>query len=76
MNAALPAALSASARDDAWGVRNQSNGSVAGLVDVPAFDRKTRNRGLLGRSSFPVGVAMVLAPCSAIHTWFMRSRSM
>jgi hypothetical protein len=39
---------------------------------VPAFDRKTRNRGLLGRDSFPAGVAMVLAPCSGIHTWFMR----
>ena len=35
-------------------------------------DRETRNRGLLGHRSFPRGVALVLAPCSAIHTWFMR----
>jgi uncharacterized membrane protein (UPF0127 family) len=57
---------------DAWSVRNQSAGTVLASSIVPAFDRKTRNRGLLGRSSFPAGAAMVLAPCNGVHTWFMR----
>jgi uncharacterized membrane protein (UPF0127 family) len=58
--------------DDAWAVRNQSTGAVLATSIVAAFDRETRNRGLLGHRSFPRGVALVLAPCSAIHTWFMR----
>lgn len=36
-----------------------------------AFDSKTRRRGLLGRSDFAEGSALVIAPCSAIHTFFM-----
>jgi uncharacterized membrane protein (UPF0127 family) len=38
----------------------------------PAFDSARRRRGLLGRSSFPAGAALILAPCAAIHTCFMR----
>lgn len=37
-----------------------------------AFDRTTRNRGLLGRTGLEPGSALILAPCSSIHTWFMR----
>ena len=37
-----------------------------------AFDRTTRNRGLLGRERLEPGAALILAPCNAIHTWFMR----
>lgn len=37
-----------------------------------AFDRKTRNRGLLGRSSLADNAALILAPCNSIHTFFMR----
>ena len=37
-----------------------------------AFDSRTRNRGLLGRDSLASGTALVLAPCGAVHTWFMR----
>jgi uncharacterized membrane protein (UPF0127 family) len=55
-----------------WGLRNQSRGTWLASSIVPAFDRKSRNRGLLGRRAFPGGAAMVLAPCSAVHTWFMR----
>jgi uncharacterized protein len=55
-----------------WIVRNDSSGERLAASIVPAFDRKTRNRGLLGLEAFPVGAAMVLAPCSGIHTWFMR----
>ena len=31
-----------------------------------------RQRGLLGRDSLDPSVAMIIAPCSAIHTFFMR----
>jgi len=37
-----------------------------------AFDSETRRRGLLGRSVFAEGSALVIAPCSAIHTFFMK----
>jgi uncharacterized protein len=37
-----------------------------------AFDSTSRKRGLLGRSSLLAGEAIVLAPCSAIHTFKMR----
>jgi uncharacterized protein len=31
-----------------------------------------RMRGLLGRSAFAQGDALVIAPCNAIHTFFMK----
>src|SRR5580704_8893852 len=37
----------------------------------PAFDSRSRNRGLLGRRSLDDGSALILAPCSSIHTFFM-----
>jgi len=37
-----------------------------------AFDSKTRNRGLLGRTSLEPGHALVLAPCNSVHTFFMK----
>jgi uncharacterized membrane protein (UPF0127 family) len=58
--------------DCGWTVRNQSTGEVLASSMIPAFDRQARNRGLLGRQTVPAGAAMVLAPCSGIHTWFMR----
>jgi uncharacterized membrane protein (UPF0127 family) len=56
----------------AWRLRNLSSGRLLATTILPAFDRAARNRGLLGRSTFPVDAAMVLAPCSAIHTWLMQ----
>lgn len=38
----------------------------------PAFDSTSRKRGLLGRSTLAQNTAIVLAPCSAIHTFGMR----
>lgn len=38
----------------------------------PAFDSATRRRGLLGRTAFAAGTALIIAPCNAIHTFFMR----
>ncbi|NPV30536.1 MAG: DUF192 domain-containing protein [Firmicutes bacterium] len=31
-----------------------------------------RLRGLLGRSSIPSGEGLLIVPCRAVHTWFMR----
>ena len=38
----------------------------------PAFDSRSRRRGLLGREALSEGTALIIAPCSAIHTLFMR----
>ena len=37
-----------------------------------ALLRASRRRGLLGRDEMPDGQALIIAPCNAIHTWFMR----
>src|SRR4051794_19266904 len=39
---------------------------------IPAFDRETRNKGLLGRRSLDAGSALILAPCNGVHTFFMK----
>ena len=39
---------------------------------ITAFDSATRRQGLLGRSGLAAGDALILAPCSSIHTAFMR----
>ena len=53
--------------------------AVKGEGDIPlattvetAFDSKSRTKGLLGRPSLAPGVAMILAPCQAIHTFKMQ----
>jgi len=38
----------------------------------PAFDSESRKRGLLGRDSLDAGTALLIAPCSSVHTFFMR----
>ena len=59
------------------------NGSPVSLVNArtgvvlashveAATDSRGRRRGLLGRDNLADGHALVLAPCSAVHTWFMR----
>jgi uncharacterized protein len=37
-----------------------------------AFDSAARRRGLLGRDGFEAGCALIIAPCSSVHTAFMR----
>ena len=37
-----------------------------------AFERVSRNKGLLGRESLANEAALIIAPCSAIHTFAMR----
>jgi uncharacterized membrane protein (UPF0127 family) len=45
--------------------------AVADCVEV-ALTRNARRRGLLGRSGLAPSSALVLAPCAAVHTMFMR----
>jgi uncharacterized membrane protein (UPF0127 family) len=40
-------------------------------VDL-AGDSLARKRGLLDRDHLPLGTALVIAPCSAVHTFGMR----
>lgn len=37
-----------------------------------ASSLKQRMLGLLGRASLPPGSALLISPCRAVHTWFMR----
>jgi uncharacterized membrane protein (UPF0127 family) len=39
---------------------------------TPAFDSTSRKTGLLRHTGLACGDAMVIAPCNAIHTFFMR----
>jgi uncharacterized membrane protein (UPF0127 family) len=45
--------------------------TVADAVEL-AVSRKTRRQGLLGRTGLAAFTALVLAPCAAVHTMFMR----
>ena len=53
-------------------LRNVRTGGVIADSIIPAFDSATRRKGLLSRESLPQGSALILAPCSAVHTWFMK----
>jgi hypothetical protein len=44
---------------------------VASVIET-AFDSASRKKGLLGREALPEGGALVIAPCSAVHTFSMR----
>ncbi len=44
---------------------------VADRVEA-AFESATRRRGLLGRDGLAPGAALIIAPCNAVHTFFMR----
>lgn len=55
-----------------WTLRLRDGGTVLANTVEPAFASASRNRGLLGRDSLAPGTAIILAPCGAVHTWFMR----
>ena len=55
-----------------WILRNARHEHVVARAIETAFDRETRNRGLLGRSTLADDAALILAPCSSIHTFFMQ----
>ena len=51
---------------------NERTGAIVASEIELASDSRARNRGLLGRSGIAAGSVMIIAPCNAIHTFFMR----
>jgi uncharacterized protein len=56
----------------AYGLWNERSGRWLAERVLAAFDSSSRRQGLLGRSGLDSGTALVLAPCWAVHTAFMR----
>jgi len=52
-------------------LQNQRTGGLLAHRVETAFDSKSRRTGLLRHTMFPAGSALVIAPSSAIHTFFM-----
>ena len=52
-------------------VNQRTRETVATSVELAAT-RQSRRRGLLGRDRMEASAAMMLVPCSAVHTAFMR----
>jgi uncharacterized protein len=52
-------------------VNERTGVAVANVVEA-ALDSSSRRRGLLGRDDLAAGRALILAPCNAVHTCFMR----
>jgi uncharacterized protein len=68
-----PAFLAPLLRKDAGACRlHDHRGQVLASRLYGAFDSASRRRGLLGRERFDEGEAIVIAPCNAVHTFFMR----
>jgi uncharacterized protein len=53
-------------------IKNGRTGLVIASEVELAQTRRARRRGLLGRDSLDPAAALVLSPCCAIHTAFMR----
>jgi uncharacterized membrane protein (UPF0127 family) len=53
-------------------LRNERTGELLASRLGTAFSSSSRRRGLLGRDGLAPGEALILAPCRAIHTFFMR----
>ena len=60
------------AEPGAPGLTNVRNGQVVARTILTAFDSASRRQGLLGRDGLEEGSALIIAPCSAIHTFSMR----
>ena len=52
-------------------VVNERSGAVLAESLVSAHDSKSRRKGWLGRTSAPLGEAIWILPCEAIHCFFM-----
>src|ERR671922_408108 len=52
-------------------INARTGAAVARTVEI-ADTRATRRRGLLGREAMATGSALLITPCFAIHTAFMR----
>jgi uncharacterized protein len=53
-------------------LRNERTGAALASRVVAAVDSASRRKGLLGRTDLPVDEALIIAPCSSIHTFFMK----
>src|SRR5262245_64494092 len=53
-------------------VINDRTGRVVASAVELADTSETRRRGLLGRDFLDPSAALIIAPCSAVHTFFMR----
>ncbi len=53
-------------------LRNTRTGTILATHIELAGDSATRRRGLLGRDCLDAGHAFAIAPCNAIHMFFMR----
>ena len=51
---------------------NQRTGAPIAVPVERAVTRASRRRGLLGRDGLEAGCALMLEPCPAVHTAFMR----
>jgi uncharacterized membrane protein (UPF0127 family) len=60
------------APDARYALLREESGEVLATRVEPAFDSRSRRRGLLGRDTFEEDTALIIAPCSGIHTFFMR----
>lgn len=52
-------------------VNARTGTTIASVVEL-AVTRVDRRRGLLGRHALDLSAALILAPCAAVHTVFMR----
>ncbi|HKE87460.1 MAG TPA: DUF192 domain-containing protein [Vicinamibacterales bacterium] len=52
-------------------VNQRTDEALAEYIEV-AVTRRARRKGLLGRDAIGEACALILAPCAAIHTMFMR----
>jgi uncharacterized membrane protein (UPF0127 family) len=60
------------APDGRYALLREESGLVLATRVEPAFDSRSRRRGLLGRDTLEEDAALIIAPCSGIHTFFMR----
>ena len=58
--------------DGRFGLRVRGTADLLATRLELAFHSRARRRGLMGRLGLDAGEALVLAPCGAIHTAFMR----
>jgi uncharacterized membrane protein (UPF0127 family) len=70
----MPSFLSPLLQTPGAGFRLVNTRTKASVADdlFTAFDAASRKRGLLRHHSLPLGSALIIAPTSAIHTWFMK----
>lgn len=70
MKSFLSPLLAASPAD--FELRNLRTGAILASELHTAFDSRSRNIGLLRHTTLPAMSALIIAPTTAIHTWFMK----